>query len=138
MVRPLDQLDGLRIADVVHAYGPFFSADSRSIGFFETSALKKISIAGGPATTLCDVTGSSLGATWGADDSIVFGTDDPTTGLWRISAEGGTPTVLTTPDAARHEGDHGFPTLLPGGRAVLFTVVARPASRIRRRWRSST
>jgi eukaryotic-like serine/threonine-protein kinase len=124
MVRPLDQLDGLRIADVVHAYGPFFSADSRSIGFFETSALKKISIAGGPATTLCDVTGSSLGATWGADDSIVFGTDDPTTGLWRISAEGGTPTVLTTPDAAQHEGDHGFPSLLPGGRAVLFTVVA--------------
>ena len=42
MVRPLDQLDGLRIADVVHAYGPFFSADSRSIGFFETSELKKI------------------------------------------------------------------------------------------------
>ncbi len=54
----------------------------------------------------------------------MFATDDPSTGLWRVSADGGEPTVLTTPDAAQRESDHGFPSVLPGGRGVLFTIAA--------------
>ena len=65
-----------------------------------------------------------LGASWGDDNTIVFATDDPSTGLWRVSADGGEPTVLTTPDAAQGESDHGFPSVLPGGRGVLFTITA--------------
>ena len=65
-----------------------------------------------------------LGASWGDDNTIVFATDDPSTGLWRVSADGGEPTVLTTPDAAQREGDHAFPSVLPGGRGVLFTIAA--------------
>ena len=65
-----------------------------------------------------------LGASWGDDNTIVFATDDPSTGLWRVSADGGEPTVLTTPDAAQHESDHAFPSVLPGGRGVLFTIAA--------------
>ena len=83
-----------------------------------------MSITGGPAITLGPVTGASLGASWGDDDTIVFATDDPTTGLWRVSADGGEPTVLTTPDAAQRESDHAFPSVLPGGRGVLFTITA--------------
>ena len=41
-----------------------------------------------------------------------------------MSADGGEPTVLTTPDAAQRESDHGFPSVLPGGRGVLFTITA--------------
>ncbi len=81
-----------------------------------------MSIAGGPAITLGPVTGASLGASWGDDNTIVFATNDPSTGLWRVSADGGEPTVLTTPDAAQREGDHAFPSVLPGGRGVLFTI----------------
>ena len=41
-----------------------------------------------------------------------------------MSADGGEPTALTTPDAAQRESDHGFPSVLPGGRGVLFTITA--------------
>src|SRR5262249_37194187 len=56
------------------------------------------------------------------DDTIVFATNDRKTGLLRVSADGGEPTVLTTPDARQHEEDHLFPSVLPRGRGVLFTI----------------
>jgi hypothetical protein len=64
-----------------------------------------------------------LGATWGPDDTIVFATTEPGTGLQRVPAGGGTPTVLTTPDKARGEIHHAWPEFLPGGRAVLYHSV---------------
>ena len=122
MVRAVDQLDAQQIPGVSAALGPFFSADSRWIGFFENGELRKISISGGPVITICPVSGRWLGASWGDDNTIVFATDAPNTGLWRVPADGGQPTVLTTPDAAQREAHHGFPSMLPGGRSVLFTV----------------
>ena len=105
------------------AYAPFFSPDSQWIGFFERGELKKVSVHGGPAVTIGAVTGGALGASWGDDITIVYATDDPNTGLWRVSADGGEPELLTTLDAARHETEHAFPSVLPGGRGVLFTIV---------------
>ena len=81
-----------------------------------------MSIAGGPAITLCQFSGMPLGASWGDDNTITFATNDPRTGLWRVSADGGEPTVLTTPDPAQRESDHAFPSVLPRGRGVLFTI----------------
>jgi serine/threonine-protein kinase len=123
MVRAIDQLDGQPLAGVARAYAPFFSPDGQWIGFFEDAELKKVPVGGGPAVTLTVVTGGPLGASWGDDNSIVYATDDPGTGLWRVSADGGDSTLLTTPDAARHETEHAFPSVLPGGRGVLFTIV---------------
>ncbi len=62
------------------------------------------------------------GATWGADDAIIAATSTAT-GLLRITAAGGPPSVLTQPDPAQGEADHVWPERLPGGRAVLFTIV---------------
>ena len=62
----------------IFAYAPFFSPDSRWIGFFENTDLKKVSIAGGPAITLCRVNGVPLGASWGDDNTITFATNSPT------------------------------------------------------------
>ena len=62
------------------------------------------------------------GATWGPDGTIIFATNTPATGLQRVSAAGGEPTVLTKPDRERGEGDHMWPEFLPGGKAVLFTI----------------
>ena len=123
MVRATDQLDARQLPGIF-ALGAFFSPDSRWIGFFTTTELKKVSIAGGPAISLGPVTGASLGASWGDDNTIVFATTDPRTGLWRVSADGGEPTALTTPDASQRGSDHGFPSVLPGGRGVLFTITA--------------
>ena len=67
--------------------------------------------------------GGPRGASWGPDDTIVFATSDPAKGLLRVSAGGGEAEVLTTPDAQKGELDHYWPEVLPGGRAVLFTIV---------------
>ena len=125
MVRAIGQIDARLLAGITWAYAPFFSPDSRWIGFFENGELKKVSIDGGRVITLCPVVGGALGASWGDDNTIVFATDDPTTGLLRVSADGGKAVVLTMPNAARHETDHQFPSMLPGAGRVLFTVAAR-------------
>jgi len=122
LLRSMDQLDARPLAEITNAYAPFFSPDSRWIGFFEKAELKKVSVTGGPIITIAPVTGGPLGASWGDDDAIVFATDDPDTGLWRVPAEGGEPMVLTTPDPAQQENDHAFPSVLPGSQAVLFTI----------------
>ncbi|RPH56366.1 MAG: hypothetical protein EHM89_15595, partial [Acidobacteria bacterium] len=124
MLRPIDQLDARHLAGITNARGLFFSAESRWIGFFQGTDLKKVSITGGPTITLCGFDGGPRGASWGHDDIIVFATADPNTGLWRVPAGGGKPTVLTTPNAAQLEGDHIFPSVLPSGRGVLFTIAA--------------
>jgi serine/threonine protein kinase len=64
----------------------------------------------------------STGATWTPDDAIIFSTSNSGTGLQRVGARAGTTTVLTRPDRAQGESDHLWPELLPGGRAVLFTI----------------
>lgn len=69
---------------------PFFSPDGQWIGYFAMSdsyQLKKISIMGGTPVTLCEVNGTA-GATWGADDMVVFGGHNA---IMQISANGGTP-----------------------------------------------
>jgi serine/threonine-protein kinase len=105
--------------------GLFVSPDGEWIGFFDgLSELKKVAVAGGPAVTLATVDGPVLGATWGPDDTIIFGTFLSATGLQRVAAAGGPATVLTRPDRAQGELGHLWPELLPGGRAILFTITA--------------
>src|SRR6185436_11119827 len=64
------------------------------------------------------------GATWGPDGTIIVATNSVATGLQRVAAAGGPLTVLTQPDRAKGEADHFWPEMLPGGRAVLFTITA--------------
>jgi eukaryotic-like serine/threonine-protein kinase len=137
MVRALDRLDAVPLTGIANARGPFLSPDGRWIGFFDQldeglttgpvvqrGTLKKVSTSGGPPIAISAVKGVSRGASWGSDDSIVFATSDPSTGLLRVPASGGEPEVLTKPDSSRGEFDHYFPSVLPGGRGVLFTITA--------------
>ena len=71
---------------------------------------------------MCAIQGIPAGATWRADGTIIFATNAPATGLQRVPAAGGEPTVLTKPDRERGEADHLWPEFLPGGEAVLFTI----------------
>ncbi|HEX6315216.1 MAG TPA: protein kinase [Gemmatimonadaceae bacterium] len=106
--------------------GLFVSPDGQWIGFRDgLGALKKVAVAGGPAVTLATMdTAGSSGATWGPDDTIIVATNSVDTGLQRVSAAGGPLTVLTRPDRAQGEADHFWPEMLPGGRAVLFTITS--------------
>ena len=134
MVRPFDQLDAVPLAGVTNARAPFFSPDGRWVAFFDRldegiatgavhdGALKKVSIDGGAPSLICQVAGGSRGASWTTPDTIVFATGDRKTGLLRVGSAGGEPEVLTIPDAANGELDHLYPSALPDGRGVLFTI----------------
>ena len=115
-------LEGLGIPN-----SPFVSPNSGWVWFNDQSdgTLKRVSIRGGPPVTICSV-GALRGASWGPDDTIVFGTN-LSSGLWRVSANGGEPEEVTTPDVEQGDVNHGWPHVLPGGRAVLFTIVTAEA-----------
>jgi eukaryotic-like serine/threonine-protein kinase len=121
-VRPLDDLDARRIESTEGASTPFFSSDSRWLGFYADGSLKKVSVAGGVPLTICDAPPVSA-ASWGDRDDIVFATTLAGSGLWRVAAGGGEAAQLTTP--TEEESQHGYPQLLAGGRQVLFSVHRR-------------
>jgi serine/threonine-protein kinase len=130
LVRALEQLEPDVLSGLGAPRGVFVSPDGQWVGFFDgNSLLKKVAMAGGPPLTITRTDGSSpaeapRGATWGPDGTIVYATNAPATGLLRVSAAGGDPTVLTKPNRERGESDHLWPEFLPGGQAALFTITA--------------
>jgi serine/threonine protein kinase len=120
-LRALDNPESKLIPGTEMAGGLFFSPDGQWIAFFAQGKLKKVSIAGGAVDTVCS-SGSDAGGCWGLDNTIVF-TPSVSSGLFRIPAEGGIPEVLTTLDASKGEISHRYPQFLPGGNAILFTVL---------------
>ncbi len=123
-VRALDALAPVAVY-TGHPGGLFVSPDGQWIGFVENiGVLKKVAVTGGPAITLATIdTAGPAGATWGPDDTVIFATSSVTTGLQQVDAAGRL-TVLTRPDREQGEADHFWPEMLPGGRAVLFTITA--------------
>ena len=101
---------------------PLFSPDGEWIGYFSRpdSQLKKIATIGGAAVTLCDID-APFGASWGSDDSIVYGQPE---GIMRVSANGGFAELVVPTE--RPEWVHG-PQMLPGGEWVLFTLTSSSA-----------
>jgi protein kinase-like protein/WD40 repeat protein len=118
--RLLDQSKSTLLAGTEGAADPFFSPDGQWVGFFADGKVKKISVQGGAAVTLCDAP-SAHGGSWGEGGSIVFA-PIPQSGLLRVSEAGGTPQPLTQLDQQKGETTHRFPQILPGGNSVLFTA----------------
>ena len=117
-VRTRSQIEPVQIPGTEGAMHPFFSPDGEWVGFFTGSELRRVALAGGP-TSLITPANDRYGATWGPDETIVFSSTDAP-GLMQVSASGGEPQVLTTPE---NEGErHLWPEFLPGGNAVLFTI----------------
>jgi eukaryotic-like serine/threonine-protein kinase len=123
LVRALDQLNPTPLTGLGAPHGLFVSPDGQWVGFFDGNALKKVAITGGPAVTVTTLGDAARGATWGEDGTIVFATRDISIGLQRVPVSGGDPAVLTKPNRQGGEFDHVWPEFLPGGQAVLFTIV---------------
>jgi serine/threonine protein kinase/Tol biopolymer transport system component len=117
-IRSLDVLSVQSLAGTEGAIFPFWSKDSRFVGFFAEQKLKKIDVAGGPPITLCDAP-DARGGTWNRDGVIVFA---PTsTGvLHRVPASGGTSTPITKLDETAVETSHRWPFFLPDGDHFLY------------------
>ena len=107
------------LAGTEGATDPFWSPDSRAIGFFAGGALKRLDVGGGgtPQTLASVITGR--GGTWNADGVIVFAPSDGAH-LMRVSAAGGTATAVTT--LGPQQAAHRFPHFLPDGRRFLFNM----------------
>ncbi|HSS43711.1 MAG TPA: protein kinase, partial [Thermoanaerobaculia bacterium] len=95
-VRPLNGMTAQPLAGTERAGYPFWSPDSRNIGFFAGRKLKKIDASGGPPQTLCDAS-LGRGGTWNPDGQIVF-SPSPRDPLYRVSAAGGAATPITELD----------------------------------------
>ena len=118
--RQLDQQAATPIPGTEDATEPFFSPDGEWIGFFADGKLRKVSREGGPVAILGDAP-IPHGASWANEDTIVYA-PNLGSGLVRLSPAGGTPRVLTTPDAKQQELSHRWPQVLPGNNTVLFTI----------------
>ena len=134
-VRAIDELVPNHITNLGSPRQPFISPDGQWIGFFDgLNALKKVPITGGPAVFVASLGGAApRGASWSSDGTIIFATDDPATGLWRVSETGSAPVLLTK----REQGDHAWPHVLPGGQATVSRNSPLPATRLLR-WRYLT
>jgi serine/threonine-protein kinase len=119
-LRSVERLESQPLAGTANATSPFFSPDGQWVGFFADGKLKKVSVNGGQPVTLCDAPLNRSGS-WGPDDTIIF---SPTLfgGLMRVSAAGGSPDILDTPDASKGELSYRWPEILPGGKTVAFVI----------------
>ena len=119
VARPVGDIAFRSLPGTDNARYPFISPDGRWVGFFSGPELCKVPIAGGPRVVIARITGAPRGASWGDDDFIVLATTE-SAGLQRVSANGGEIKRLTQGDVAKGEFQ-GFPHVLPGSKAVLFT-----------------
>jgi serine/threonine protein kinase len=119
-LRSLDSAVARPVSGTEDASFPFWSPDSRYIGFFAEGKLKKVPVAGGPPIVLCDALAGRGGA-WNQDNVIIFAPAS-TTGsvLQRVSSAGGVPQPASTLDKEYGETFHRFPAFLPDGRHFLF------------------
>ncbi len=127
-VRPIDSMEAQPLPGTDDALEPFWSPDSRSLGFGSQGKLKRIELAGGRPQTLCDAA-FLRGGTWSRADVILF---SPSSGggLFQIPATGGEPTPVTSLDPARREDDHRYPCFLPDGRHFLYRVSGREGQKV--------
>jgi predicted Ser/Thr protein kinase len=105
-VKPLDSVNARALAGTEGADFPFWSPDSRSLGFFAGGKLKRIESAGGPPVVLADAV--ARGGSWGSDGTILF-TPTYVSGLYRVPASGGGAFSVTAVDVSREETSHRWP-----------------------------
>jgi Tol biopolymer transport system component len=93
---------------------PFWSPAGDAVAFLASGQLMRVNLAGGPPQLVTPVK-SMFGGAWNADNTILFGSPQ---GIYRVSAEGGTPELLV----AKRDTEAGlyWPQFLPDGRRFLY------------------
>jgi len=125
--RSLGEPDAKPIAGTEGGVGPMFSPDGTSIAFLSATVpgaavpLRKVALTGGPVQTLCASKQIGPGA-WSPDETIFFSSSH-SNGLARVSSAGGNCQDLTAPDRNHAETVHMWPQFVPGGEALLFTIL---------------
>jgi eukaryotic-like serine/threonine-protein kinase len=126
-LRALDELQARIIPGTeTNPSSPFFSPNGKWLGYLslDDNKLKKIAVSGGAPVDLCDAR-RMLGASWDADDTIVYAEEGDVEhrGIMRISANGGSPEKLIE---LKKDEYFYYPRLLPDGKSVMFTLGPPP------------
>jgi len=116
-VRPLNGGSGQQLPGTENATYPFWSPDSRFVGFFGGGKMKKVDVSGGPPQTICEALNGRSGA-WNRDGVIIFAPTDRDP-LFRVPASGGTPVPITQLEDGK-EYSHRWPLFLPDGKHYLY------------------
>ena len=118
-VRPLNSLTPLQLQGTENAEYPFWSPDSKQIGFFANEKLKKIPAIGGPVLTLCETSEKPRGGSWNTTNTILYapGITHP---IYKVSAAGGEPIEVTKMDSTLNENSQRFPYFLPDQKHFIF------------------
>jgi Tol biopolymer transport system component len=120
-VRPLDATTAQPLAGTEGTRRPFWSPDSRYLGFMAEGKLKKIDVTGGPPTKICDAPTGVDGSWSPAGVILLDGTgQDP---ILRVSAAGGAPVAAVKIEPSRKEAQVGWPEFLPDGRHFLYMAM---------------
>jgi Tol biopolymer transport system component len=119
-VRSLADATVRQLPGTEDAVTPFWSPDSRAMGFFAHGKLKVVELAGSAVRVICDAP-TARGGGWGPGDTIYFAPSGRD-GLYRVSARGGTPVPATTLNPAREEDSHRAPQFLPDGKHFIFGI----------------
>ena len=120
-VRALDRLEPSAVAGTEGAKQPFWSPDSRSLGYFANGSLMKVALASGAPVRICDAP-DARGGTWSRSGVIVFTPAMIDTALARVSADGGQAQPATLLDVSQGENSHRWPAFLPDGVHFLYFV----------------
>ncbi len=120
--RALDALTAQPLSGTDGSSHPFWSPDSRFLGFFSGGKLRKIDANGGPPQALCDAP-AGRGGSWNSTGTILF-TPGANDAIHKVSSAGGTPVAVTKLDAKTGEKSHRFPAFLPDGVHFLYSVEA--------------
>jgi len=117
-IRTLDEVEARPLTGTEDAQYPFWAPDSRHIGFFDGTSLKRVDSSGGLPLTLCEAP-NGKGGSWGPDGTIVFAPDSDTP-IHAVSQAGGESEPVTTFDEDRGDDSHRHPWFLPDGRRFLY------------------
>jgi Tol biopolymer transport system component len=120
-LRSLDDVDARQLAGTEDAQDPFWSPDSRWIGFLADGTLKKVPAVGGAVQVIVQTRSDFRGATWGTRDTILVASG--VEGIVSVNAAGGVMTPVTVVDTSLHEDTHRNPSFLPDGHHFLYSVI---------------
>jgi Tol biopolymer transport system component/predicted Ser/Thr protein kinase len=120
-VRSLDSTSAQPLPGTEGALSPFWSPDSRSLGFFADLKLKRIDLGGGQPQSLADVTAATAQVAQGAwsEQGVILFNASAIAGLSRVPASGGQVVAVTK--IGKGQIGHRSPRFLPGGKQFLFT-----------------
>ena len=121
-------LDATPIRGTSGGFQPAISPDGQEVAFIADGSIRVVPLQGGVSRTLAEARGLCC-AGWSSDGAWVY-YSEPTAGLRRVPAGGGSPAVVTEVDSAGGDQINVLPDVLPDGRGVVFATLGEGGFRI--------